>query len=127
MAHLKLLGQDVHQAQAGSVRLLQVGGGFGFAGTQHVGILLGIGVQTQVGDAEVAVQQVAGLNHLPLGPLRKGALLVEAFRVGPLHVDGGVKPGVEAQLVDAVAVPPHHFLGGGDARLDHRFGKSLRQ
>ena len=36
-----------------------------------------------------------------------------------LQINGGLEPGLQAQIKHFLAHPPDHILGGGDAGLDH--------
>src|SRR5437763_1143236 len=78
---------------------------------QHVTHVLGVGVQAQRGDAEVAVQHVAALDH-------DGARVGE-IPAPSLHVHVGVEPGAEAEVVDALAHPPGNVVRRGTSGRDH--------
>jgi hypothetical protein len=43
----------------------------------------------------------------------------------PLHLDARLEPGAEAEVVDALAHPPDHVLGGRHAGRDHAVGEGL--
>ena len=117
--------QDVHQAQAFLVGFEQVTRGRRLAGLQHIRILLGISIQTQVLDAKIDVHQIAGLNDGGIRALGKTAVLFIALGICPLYITSGVKPGFQTQRTHFFPVKPHHVVGSGDARLNHGFGKSF--
>ncbi len=53
------VGDAIHCGEA----RLQPGWRIGFAGTQHLGVMLRVGVQPQVGDAEIHVHQITGQDR----------------------------------------------------------------
>ena len=104
---------DVLQGVPVRERFADALGRVGLAGPQHVGEVLGIGVQPRDGDADVAVQHVAALDDGVVAEI-VGAL------AAALDLDARLKPRLEPEVVDALAPPPHEVAGLGLARRHHR-------
>jgi hypothetical protein len=91
-ARLHFLEMDLLEPVPLPEKLPQPSRGFRLADPQHIGVVLHIRVEAQVGDAHVAVQQVPSPDNIVTRSVHLG--------VGrrALDVDGGMKPGVEAQV-----------------------------
>ncbi len=107
---LKGAGQRILHPVARRQPVAQPLGRVGLAGAQHIGILLGIGRQPQIGDAEIGPDHVAGLDHR--------IARQHPRRAAPVDADRGLEPGVDPERADLFAVPPHQIAGAGDAGGD---------
>src|SRR5690606_593577 len=90
------------------------------AGPQYVGVLLRVGGQPQVVQAEVAVEQIAGADH----QVGAGADVAEVL-AATLDGDGGVEPAAEPQVVHALPHPPGEVGRGGHAGVRDAAGERL--
>ena len=107
----------LHAVRRGKAGCQPLRGG-GFARLQHIGQMLRIGVQSQIGDAEVGPQQIARLDH------RVAAQ--HPFRALALDADRRVEPGRQAQRSQRIAIPPFDIRRGGRAGGDDFAGKGAR-
>ena len=96
---------------------LEPGRRIGLARLEHIGHVLGIGVQPEILDAEIHPQQVTGLDD--------AGAIERALDALPGDVDAGLEPGVELQPGDPLAIPPFHILGGRPPRRDDGAGEAL--
>ncbi len=80
--------------------------------------MLRIGVEPQVGDAEIGPQQVAREDHRTAAEHPFGALALDA--------DRGMEPRRQAVRGERVAIPPLDIGGRGFPRRDDRARESLR-
>src|SRR5678816_2418046 len=73
--------------------------------------MLGVGVQSKGGDPDVAVQDIASLDHGVVAEL----LCISPL---PLYLDRRLEPGAEAKVVDLLSPPPHEIARACDARAN---------
>ena len=84
------IGERAACSPAGASRLTRL---------EHVGVVLGIGVEARHRDADVAVQQIAALDDRIVAELLGGRAL-------PLHFDARLEPRSEPEIVDPLSPPP---------------------
>ena len=106
--------EDVLQAEVVGEARLEAGGRVGLAAARDVGEMLVVGVEAQVLDAGVAVDDVAGADDLVLRQLR---VAVDA--------EVGAEGDLEADVARGLPVVPDEVVDGGDARGDGAGGEAL--
>jgi len=112
----QLTGEDVLEAIARGQGPLQTFWGAILTEAKHIGVLLGVCAETEVHQADVAVEHIAREdNRIPLN----------LFLSLTLNRHTRVEPGPEPKIADALTEPPDHILRGGDAGLDDPAGEGL--
>ena len=106
--------EDVLQAEVVGEPRLEAGGRVGLAAARDVGEVLVVGVEAQVLDAGVAVDDVAGADDVVL---RQLWVAVDA--------EVGAEGDLEADVARGLPVVPDEVVDGGDARGDGAGGEAL--
>ena len=86
--------------------------GLGLARLEDIGEMLRVSVETQVGDAEIGPQQIAGFDHRIAPKHTVGTLALDAHR--------RVEPWRQALRGERFAIPPFDIGGGGRPGRDDR-------
>ena len=88
------------------------------AGAQHVSELLGVGVEAEIGDAEIGPEHVAGLDD------RVALERLRARRWRKIATEGWNQVS-RPSAGDPLAIPPDEVVGGGPAGPDRAARKAL--
>ncbi len=66
------------------------------------------------------MKKITGKDYEWLWTLRH-----QSFLFISLNGYGGLKPGIQFELLNTFTIPPHHIISGGNTRLNHFFRKSF--
>ncbi len=121
--HGELAGQDILQTIGVEHGFGDSSRHVGFTGAQDISVLLHIGIQAQIGDAEIDMQQITFAGDLSGRMIDETLQMIEALAIIALDRHGRMEPGIEAKIVDPLTQPPDHIVAGRDAGRDDRFGE----